>query len=492
MLPFLIYNNIIYKYMASEIKKAIEAICHEKGLEYDEVLESLHIALGAAYRKDFGNKQQNLKVEYDVETGDMKVWDIKEVVEDIDEEKLEADNEEITKRREKAIEEGRELTDEEIEDLSRFNPKMELMLAEAKEYKKTAKIGDILEMEQELPGEFGRMAAQTAKQVIIQKLREAERNVVFDDFKEQEKSIVQGIVQKRDRSGTVIVDLGKINGIVPPDEQIRGEFYKPGVRMKFFIMRVEDGVRGPQIILSRASKDIVSAVLEQEIPEIESGEVIVKGIAREAGARSKVSVHTDDESIDPIGACIGQRGSRITTIIDELGGEKIDVIQYKEDPKEYIKEALSPAKIDSVELNEEAKEAIVRVDSEHFSLAIGRNGQNVRLAAELTGWKIDVIESGKSDENTEDGEVKEESKEENNVEEKAEEDTSVTIEVEEVKGKSKKEDKELSDKDGAVVVEKKVKKIQKAKKKSKKDEKVKKTVVVEEEKKETEEIKETK
>ncbi|MFH0857314.1 MAG: transcription termination factor NusA [Candidatus Magasanikbacteria bacterium] len=384
--------------MSSEIKKAIEAICHEKGLDYEEVLDALQTALGAAYRKDFGNRQQNLKVEYDVETGDMKVWDIKEVVEDIAEEKLLHDQEEMTRRRENALDQGRELTEEDVEDLTKFNPKTEMMLTEAKTFKKTAKVGDTLELEQPVPGEFGRMAAQTAKQVIIQKLREAERGAVLEDFKEQEGTIVQGTVQKKDRSGVVIIDLGKINGIVPPKEQIRGEFYKPGARMRFFVLGVEESVRGPQIILSRATTRMISSVMEQEIPEIESGEVEIKGIARDPGSRVKVAVSTEDESIDPIGACIGQRGSRITTIIEELGGEKVDVIQYKENPKEYIKEALSPAKIESVELKEDTKEAIVRVPADQFSLAIGRGGQNVRLASDLTGWKIDVVENEKKEE----------------------------------------------------------------------------------------------
>jgi len=398
--------------MSSEIKKAIEAICHEKGLDYEEVLDALQTALGAAYRKDFGNRQQNLKVEYDVETGDMKVWDIKEVVEDIAEEKLLHDQEEMTRRRENALDQGRELSEEDVADLTKFNPKTEMMLTEAKTFKKTAKVGDTLELEQPVPGEFGRMAAQTAKQVIIQKLREAERGAVLEDFKEQEGTIVQGTVQKKDRSGVVIIDLGKINGIVPPKEQIRGEFYKPGARMRFFVLGVEESVRGPQIILSRATTKMISSVMEQEIPEIESGEVEIKGIARDPGSRVKVAVSTEDESIDPIGACIGQRGSRITTIIEELGGEKVDVIQYKENPKEYIKEALSPAKIESVELKEDTKEAIVRVPADQFSLAIGRGGQNVRLASDLTGWKIDVVENEKKEEVVESTEIVEEEVEE--------------------------------------------------------------------------------
>lgn len=380
--------------MSSEISKAMQFICDEKGLDYADVLEALETAMGAAYRKDFGHKQQNLKVKYDPETGDMQVWDVKEVVEDMDEEQLEKDQEELQLRREKAREEDRELEEEEMEDLLRFNPKTEMMIKEAVEVKKDAKIGDVLEIELEVPTDFGRMAAQTAKQVIIQKIREAERSNVFEDLQEQEGAIIQGVVHKRDRSGVVLVDLGKITGIVPQEEQIRGEQYRPGMRMRFYLMSAEMTQRGPQVMLSRSSNKMVESVFEQEIPEIAAGDVEIKGIARDPGFRSKLSVHTDDESIDPIGACIGQRGSRISTIIEELGGEKVDIIQYKDDVQEYIKEALSPAKVDDVEINEEEKTAIAHVAEDQFSLAIGRKGQNVRLAAELTGYKIDVLQEG--------------------------------------------------------------------------------------------------
>ncbi len=390
----------------SEISKAIQIICDEKKLDYATVLEAVETALGAAYRKDYGNRQQNIKVKFDPETGDMQMWDVKTVVEDIPEEELEKAQEEMTRRREEAQKENRELTEEETADLPHFNPKTDLMLTPAKEFNKKAKVGDILEIPLEIPGDFGRMAAQTAKQVIIQKLREAERTTVFNDFKDQEGQIVQGIVQRRDRTGMVIVDLGKITGIVPANEQIMREQYRPGLRLRFYVLSVSLGVRGPEIILSRSNKKMVETIFTQEIPEIASGVVEIKGIARDAGNRSKVAVKTDDESIDPIGSCIGQRGSRITTIIDELGGEKIDVIQYNEKASEFIKHALSPAKIAQVELNEEEKTATAKVAADQFSLAIGRSGQNVRLAAELTGWKITVVE----EENTEnvvssDGEV---------------------------------------------------------------------------------------
>ncbi|MBI2990353.1 MAG: transcription termination/antitermination protein NusA [Candidatus Magasanikbacteria bacterium] len=378
--------------MASEITKSIQIVCDEKGLDPSVVMDALQSALAAAYRKDFGNRQQNIKVEFDPETGDMKVWDEKEVVEDISEEILEQAQEEMTKRREEARKERRELSDEEMEDLIRFNPKTQIMVTQAKELKPKAELGEILKIDLEVPGDFGRMAAQTAKQVIIQKLREAERSTVYEDFKGQLGSIVQGFVQRRDRSGALIIDLGKVTGIVPQNGQVRREHYTPGARMKFYLVSVEMGSRGPEIMLSRADKRMVQTIFEQEIPEIESGEVEIKNIAREAGGRSKVAVSTDNDNIDPIGSCIGQRGSRINTIIDELGGEKIDIIEYSEDAKAYIKNALSPAKISTVELDESNKEALVYVAEDQFSLAIGREGQNVRLASELTGWTIKVLE----------------------------------------------------------------------------------------------------
>ncbi len=380
----------------SEITKAIQALCDEKNLSYDAVMETIEAALAAAYRKDFGNKQQNIKVKFDPDTGDMQAWDVKTVVEDIAEDVLEKAQEELSARREKAREEGRELMEEEMADLPRFNPKTEIMLTQAKEIKKNAKIGDVLEIVLEIPHDFGRMAAQTAKQVIIQKIREAERTMVFGDFKGQEGQLLLGTIQ-RVEGRKVLVDLGKVTGIVPSDHQLPSEHYRPGARMKFYVVAVEMTSRGPEILLSRAHNGMVSEIFKQEIPEVSSGVITIKGIARDPGFRSKVAVATDDESIDPIGSCIGQRGSRITTIIEELGGEKIDVIQYSDNAEEYIRHAISPAKVATVEMDDATKTARVIVPTEQFSIAIGRSGQNVRLASQLTGWKINVIEEGKKD-----------------------------------------------------------------------------------------------
>ena len=377
----------------SEITKAIQFLCDEKSLPYESVMEAIEFALAAAYRKDFGNKQQNIKVKFDPETGDMKAWDVKTVVKDIAEEDLEAAQEELAKRREKAKEEGRELTEEEIADLPHFNPKMELMISSAKEINKKAKVGEVMEIPLEIPSEFGRMAAQTAKQVIIQKIREAERGIVFNDFKGQEGQLMMGTIQRAE-ARKVLVDFGKVTGVLLADQQNSRDHYRPGARMKFLLLAVQMTPRGPEILLSRSDAGMVREVFKQEIPEINDGLIEIKGIAREPGFRSKVAVFTADESIDPIGSCIGQRGSRINTIIEELGGEKIDIIQYSDDAVEYISHALSPAKVLGVKLNDANKAAEVSVASDQLSLAIGRNGQNVRLAAQLTGWKINVVEEG--------------------------------------------------------------------------------------------------
>lgn len=377
----------------SEISKTMQLICAEKNLAVETVLEAIESALAAAYRKDFGNRQQNIKIKFDPETSRMQAWDVKVVVADIAPEALEAAQDTLTERRETAKKEGRELTEEETADLPRFNPKTEIMLAEARQIKGDAVIGETLEIDLPIPGDFGRMAAQTAKQVIIQKLREAERNMVFQDFKNQEGQVVQAIVQRRDRSGNIIIDLGKITALLPMNEQIDGEIYRPGTRLRFYVLSVAMDDRGPTILLSRTHENMVRSLFEHEIPEVGDGSVTIRGIARDPGHRSKVAVSTNDEDgIDPIGACIGQRGARITTIIEQLGGEKIDIIQYSNDPAEYIKHALSPAKIRLVELNDATKQATAHVPDDQFSLAIGRGGQNVRLASTLTGWTINVAQ----------------------------------------------------------------------------------------------------
>jgi N utilization substance protein A len=290
----------------SEITKAIQMLCEEKGLSTESVMEAIEFALAAAYRKDFGNKQQNIKVQFNPENGDMKAWDVKTVVEDISEEDLEAAQTELAERREKAKEEKRELTEEETADLVHFNPKTELMITAAKEIDKKVKLGEVMEIPLEITHEFGRMAAQTAKQVIIQKIREAERGIMFNDFKGQEGQLVMGTIQRAE-ARKVLVDFGKVTGVLLADQQNSRDRYKPGARMKFYLLSVQMSPRGLEVLLSRSDVGMVREIFKQEIPEINDGLIEIKGVAREAGFRSKVSVSTNDKSIDPIGSWVSKR-----------------------------------------------------------------------------------------------------------------------------------------------------------------------------------------
>jgi len=382
----------------SSISIAIKQICDEKGISYESVLETIEAALAAAYRKDFGNKMQNLTVHFSPENGHIEVFDIKTVVEDMpEEEEAEEDGEEAKgKEKVKAVgnkkdSEGKEDTEEE-EEKRRFNAKMEIQLTDAKAIKKSYKVGDEIKTELTVPGDFGRMAAQTAKQVITQKLREAEHETLFNEFKDKQGEILIGTVQRRE-GGVVLIDLGKLTAVLPHDEQIPRESYNPGDHLKVYVTSVEKTTKGPEIVVSRSHPNIVRQLFVTEIPEIASGVVEIKGIAREAGSRTKISVFTQEDNIDPIGSCIGHRGSRVQTIISELRGEKIDIIEYSDDPDEYLSNALSPAKITELKINEKEKTAIAVVSEDQLSLAIGKAGQNVRLAARLTGWKIDIVSS---------------------------------------------------------------------------------------------------
>jgi len=388
----------------SDLTSAIKQICEEKGLSYEAVIETIESALSAAYRKDFGTKNQNIKVEFDPETTSSKVFDVKTVVEDLPEEELA----ELEKSEEEAAAElvagekqevRREENVEEVEgeeEEKKFNPKTDLQISDAKVIKKTAKVGDELRIKLEIPSEYGRMAAQTAKQVIIQRLREAEREMVFNDFKDKEHEVVSGTVQRREGK-IVLVDLGKSIGVLPQEEQIYGENYAPGERIKVYVKEVSLRPKGPEIILSRTSDEILKKVFYLEIPEVANGLIEIKSVAREAGLRAKVAVYTAEENVDPIGSCVGQRGARIQTIISELGGEKVDIIEYDENPIKFIANALSPAKIININTFPEEKRAEVFVAENQLSLAIGKGGQNARLAAKLTGWKIDIAQADDKD-----------------------------------------------------------------------------------------------
>lgn len=378
--------------------ETIDEICREKGLSKESVLEAIEKALATAYRKDFGEKNQNIQVKLDLKSGQMEIFDLKTVVEDLPEE-VEVEEEDDDRR-------GKKEEEEKVEDdgKRRFNPKKEITISEAKKINKKLKIGQEIRTDLTVPSDFGRVAAQSAKQVIIQKLREAERGVLLEEYRGKQDRILSGIIQRKER-GNLLVDLGKITAIVPYNEQVEGEDYQSGQRIKIYIIEVRETGRGPEIIASRAHPNFLREIFKSEIPEVANGIVEIKAIAREAGARSKVAVVANEKGVDPIGTCIGQRGSRIQTIIAEIGGEKIDIIEYSDSPAKFIVSALSPAKIASIKIvDEENRIARVKVKPDQLSLAIGRSGQNVRLAAKLTGWRIEVDRA--EEENKEQVEIK--------------------------------------------------------------------------------------
>ncbi len=413
-----IKNNTINNMAQSPIQAAIQQICQEKNLSEESVLKTIESALAAAFRKDFGNKLQNIIVNFEPKTADIEVFDVKTVVEDLPEGYEEMQKEEEFKV--KTFENEGMASSASIEgdeEIRKFNPRTEIELKEAKLIDKKYKIGDEIVTKLEVPGEFGRMAAQTAKQVIIQKIREEERQNIFDEYKELEHEVVIGTVQRRE-GRNVLVDLAHTTAIMPMEEQVERERYSIGNRMKFYLKSVELTNKGPQIVVSRNHNEIVKKIFESEIPEIANGSIEIKEIVREAGNRSKIAIFSNDESIDPIGSCVGQRGSRIQTIISELNNEKVDIILWDENPEKFIINSLSPAKVVSVELKEEGeKTALVKVKEDQLSLAIGRGGQNVRLASKLTGWKIDIISDGGKveveEEGTEPAETESEEAEEN-------------------------------------------------------------------------------
>lgn len=436
----------------SELISAIKQVCEEKKIEYDLVISAIEASLAAAYRKDYGNKLQNIKVTFNPETGKSKISDVKTVVEDLSEEeqreideieekrKLGLEKAELEKRgfkkEEFKREDNRDMPEDEEAD-RKFNPKTDIQLKDALLVKKTAKLGEEIVFELEEPEGYGRMAAQTAKQVIIQKIREIEKETIFNEFKDQEGEVINGVIQ-RIEGRLVFVDLDKSIGILPMDEQIVGERYSVGARIKVYLKEVRSGIRGAEIILSRKSEEIVKQIFAMEIPEVANGLVEIKSVAREAGSRSKIAISTDSENIDPVGSCVGQRGIRIQTIINELGGEKVDIIEYSDDPAKFISNALAPAKIMGIEIDEQNKKAVVKVAEDKLSLAIGKSGQNVRLAARLTGWKIDIISGGENSEVISSEEVE---KNDDNIEiEKIA--TDENVEISEKKEKPVKEKKE--------------------------------------------------
>ena len=337
--------------MSSELLDALVALETEKGISREVLIEAIEAALVTAYKRNF-NQAQNVRVDLNLDKGSMLVFSRKDVVDEVFDDRLEIS----------------------LEDAQMINPVFE--------------IGDIVEQEV-TPRNFGRIAAQTAKQVVTQRVREAERGKIYEEYVEREDDIANGVVERLD-ARNIYVGIGKIEAVLPVNEQIPGEGYNPHDRINVYITKVERTTRGPQVVVSRTHPGLLRRLFEKEVPEIFEGLVEIKSIAREAGDRSKISVFTENEEIDPVGSCVGTKGGRVQTIVNELNGEKIDIVEWSEDPIVFVANALSPSKVLDVQVNEEEKSTTVVVPDYQLSLAIGKRGQNARLAAKLTGWKIDI------------------------------------------------------------------------------------------------------
>lgn len=357
---------------SAEFMEALKEIVKEKGIDEEVIYEAIETSLVSACKKNFGSSQ-NVKVVMDRETGNIEVYAQKDVV-------------------------------EEVED-----PQLQISLEEAKKINPIYEVGDVVDFVV-TPKNFGRISAQTAKQVVVQKFREAEREILFNQYISKEKEIVIGIVQRYEKKN-VIVQLGKIDAVLAPNEQIPGEQYKFMDRIKVYVVEVKQTTKGPQIFVSRTHPELVKRLFEQEVPEVFDGTVEIKSIAREAGSRTKIAVYSKDPNVDAVGACVGQNGYRVNVIVNELCGEKIDIVNWSEDPKEFIAAALSPSKVLAVAINPDEQSARIVVPDHQLSLAIGKEGQNARLSAKLTGWRIDIKSESQAKETgfiTEDGEFPEE------------------------------------------------------------------------------------
>lgn len=365
------------------LNSALEELQTERGISRESVVEALATALAAAYRREYGKRGQIIRATFNPETGDMEFRQAKIVVDETLVKTPEEEAEEDSSRRSEA----------EADHRSRFNPEQHIMLEDARRIKKDAQLDEEISFPLEPREDFGRIAAQAAKQVIMQKVREAERASIITEYGEREGDIVTGHVQRFER-GNLYIDLGRATAILPYDEQIPGERYRQGERIRALLLRVDEGVRGTFIRLSRSHPKFLAKLFEAEVPELANGVVEVKGIVREPGSRAKIAVKSIDEHIDPVGSLVGQRGVRVAVVTSELGGEKIDVVEWSEEPGEFVKEALKPAQVLDIELFEDENRAVVQVAEDQQSLAIGRGGQNVRLAARLTGWKIDIRSAG--------------------------------------------------------------------------------------------------
>jgi transcription termination/antitermination protein NusA len=337
--------------MSSDLLDALTALEEQKGISRDVLIEAIEAALVTAYKRNF-NQAQNVRVDLNLEVGTMLVYSRKDVVEQVEDERLQIS----------------------LEDAQQINPNYE--------------VGDIVEQEV-TPRNFGRIAAQTAKQVVTQRVREAERGLIYEEYVDREDDIVTGTVERQD-ARNIYVSIGKVDAALPVNEQIQGEEYRPQSKVRVYITKVERTTRGPQVIVSRTHPGLLRRLFELEVPEIFDGTVEIKSISREAGDRSKISVFAHNPEVDAVGACVGAKGARVQTIVNELNGEKIDIVEWSEDPIVFVANALSPSKVLDVQVNEEEKSTTVVVPDYQLSLAIGKRGQNARLAAKLTGWKIDI------------------------------------------------------------------------------------------------------
>ncbi len=345
--------------MSSELFDALTLMEKEKGISKDVIIEAIEAALISAYKRNF-NQAQNVRVDMNLDTGTMRVFARKDVVDEV------------------------------------FDSRLEISVQEARQINPNYQENDVVEIEV-TPKDFGRIAAQTAKQVVTQRVREAERGVIYSEYIEREEDIMTGIVQRLD-SKFIYVSLGKIEALLPVNEQMPNEHYKPHDRIKVFLTKVEKTTKGPQIFVSRSHPGLLKRLFELEVPEIYDGTVEIKSVAREAGDRSKISVHCENPEVDPVGACVGPKGQRVQAIVNELKGEKIDIVRWSKDPVEFVANALSPSKVLEVQVNEEEKATTVIVPDYQLSLAIGKRGQNARLAAKLTGWKIDIKSESEAEE----------------------------------------------------------------------------------------------
>lgn len=367
------------------VSSVLAQLEEERGIPKEKILEAIELALATAYKKEYGKKGQIIRAQFDMNSGKTEMFQVKKVV---DESTVVMDEDDLP--------EFNPATPDAEPTIDLYNPEQHIMIDNARKIKKNVTLGEEMIFPLESQDDYSRIAAQTAKQVIMQKIREAEKVSIMSQYGQKVGEIVSGTVQRMER-GNIFIDLGRAPGLLPYEEQIPGERFDQGERVRAYLYRVEESGKGVFLRLSRSHPKFLEKLFEAETPEIANGTVLVKSIAREAGSRTKIAVSSTDSHIDPVGSMVGQRGVRVSTVMAELGGEKIDIIEWSEDPKKFIEDALSPAKTLDVKINTTEKQATVTVSEDQQSLAIGKGGQNVRLAAKLTGWKIDIQSAQKSE-----------------------------------------------------------------------------------------------